>query len=111
MEQEVNFIVWHYDNQQLAEANEQIGLLLASEILENSNLRAERDHWRAAADRCTCTEGELRRVRAAWEKDRNDNAKLRELCAEIWSAWQHSEFSMMPKLLDRMRELGVEVGG
>lgn len=67
---------------------------------ENVKLRKERDRLLMNA---SPTANELRRVRAAWEKDRAENAKLRELLQyvadnHLCGTW----------LLDRMRELGIE---
>ena len=85
---------------------------------ENAKLREERDYYKALWEHATVTDCELRRVRAAWKEDREKNAKLRELCADIYKrfrgvvfeCWAYSseDFRMYER---RMRELGVEVDG
>ena len=45
---------------------------------KNAKLREERDHYKALWEHATVTDCELRRVRAAWKEDREQNAKLRD---------------------------------
>jgi len=49
-------------------------------IAENAKLRAERDYLLANSNP---TATELRRVRSAWKKDRDENAKLREQVVQL----------------------------
>lgn len=81
---------------------------------ENTKLRAERDYILANSNP---TAAELHRVRSAWKKDRDENAKLRELCVDMRKALIHGncyrwcEFNGTCdgkcQYIDRMRELGV----
>lgn len=90
---------------------------------ENAKLREEHDHYKALWEHAHVTDCELRRVRAAWKKDRDESAKLRKLCKEIWNdACHFDEFwdyvyddgtiyreDELPHYQERMRELGIEV--
>lgn len=94
-------------------------------LAENAKLREERNRLLMNA---SPTASELRRVRAAWEKDRAENAKLRELVSELWEGYmdppcEECQLQDTPicadcpicareaAVIDRMRELGVEVDG
>jgi len=93
-------------------------LVTARELkAENAKLRAERDYLLMNSNP---TATELRRVRRAWKKDRDENAKLRELVKAFW--WCTENFDMpckcdrcplgqsdklTPECEVRMRELGV----
>ena len=105
---------------------------LQEALEENAKLRKERDRLLMNANP---TANELRRVRAAWEKDRAENAKLRELVRELMAfvedddACEHCGHDadcveaadgelvlpyegrcLMRDVFDnRMRELGIEV--
>ena len=78
---------------------------------ENAKLRAEQDYLLMNSNP---TAAELRRVRRAWKNDRDENAKLRELCADLYAemitysdAPNYNASVWAPKL----RELGIEVDG
>lgn len=89
---------------------------------ENAKLRAERDYLLINSNP---TATELRRVRSAWKKDRDENAKLLELVRDMWHDIPKSEscgWDMSTNTCTgsdecigecyywyRMRELGIEV--
>ena len=52
---------------------------------ENAELRAERDYLLMNSNP---TATELRRVRSAWKKDRDENAKLREQVTRLQADWE-----------------------
>lgn len=60
-----------------------VGITYDELLEENAKLREERDRLLMNA---SPTANELRRVRAAWEKDRAENAKLREECDRLIQA-------------------------
>lgn len=77
---------------------------------ENAKLRAERDYLLINSNP---TAAELRRVRSAWKKDREENAKLRELIADVHEALRADKAGMFHKLIlasmeDDMQKLGIE---
>ena len=54
-------------------------------IAENAKLRAERDYLLANSNP---TATELRRVRSAWKKDRDENVKLMEQVVQLKDDWE-----------------------
>ena len=53
MSEQVSFVAEHYDNDALAEANEQLGLVVARLYAENAGLRKlVADMWRELAAAC-----------------------------------------------------------
>lgn len=72
---------------------------------ENAKLREERDYYKALWEHATVTDCELRRVRAAWKEDREQNAKLRELVKDIDEVADPFLWEFIGR---RMRELGIE---
>lgn len=118
---------WLCDNLSDGDAGEICGMLSVvsrhiNELeTENITLQATKSYLLMNSNPTT---GELRRVRIEWKKDRDENAKLRELVADMWICISHgsegwdctgcrrdpdvvcirgiSEFSQ------RMGELGIE---
>lgn len=96
---------------------------------ENDSLKKENEGLRKEIDRLvmnsTPTATELRRVRSEWKKDRDQNAKLREICADMWRLLLATgnddlvlsieangvvkEIIDAEELAKAMRELGIEV--
>lgn len=84
---------------------------------ENNKLRAERDYLLMNSNP---TATELRRVRRAWKKDRDENAKLRELVRDMWTCIGEGEWDCsncprydrcdegVSEFVRRMRELGLD---
>ena len=74
---------------------------------ENAKLRAERDYLLMNSNP---TATELRRVRSAWKKDRDENAKLREFSKSTWRVITYNEPLWVWKDMEAdARELGIEV--
>jgi len=75
---------------------------------ENAKLRAERDYLLINSNP---TATELRRVRSAWKKDRDENAKLRELVVRmrpICMEGKRCTFADRIYISSTMEELGIE---
>lgn len=77
---------------------------------ENTKLRAERDYILANSNP---TAAELHRVRSAWKKDRDENAKLREMVRDMFEEIDVYGLDPMyeeePSWRVGIRELGIEV--
>lgn len=74
------------------------------------------EYWYNVAMTATCTDAELRRVRAAWKKDREENEELRELVKALWHLlheWLFKRgevsYNELDTAYESMRELGIEV--
>lgn len=100
---------YHEAMSAVSAANEYIAALEA----RNAKLREERNRLLMNV---SPTASELRRVRSAWKKDRDENAKLRELvedmlsCIEIRAAFNRPPTTeMYEEFAQQARELEVEV--
>lgn len=65
-------------------------------------------HRRQLCEMVANRESDLEDARAVIHGYKEQVVALSGLVRDLWDAWQGSEFSMMPKLAERMRELGIE---
>ena len=82
---------------------------------KNAKLREERDRYKAMYESVHVTAAELRRVRREWQRDREQNAKLRELVRAAWKCAHAGPSCYDCRLVaggctlqSAMRELGVD---
>lgn len=105
---------------------------------ENAKLLEERDRYKAMYEHVHVTDCELHRVRAAWKRDREQNAKLREVvdglreyiagnaddcdfCPQLATCENHpapppckyelttKDNAVLDYIANSLRELGIEV--
>ena len=101
MSEQVSFVVEHYDNDALAEANEQLGLIVMRLYAENAKLR----------ELCKDLYGQVKADDSAWERIRRREDELPCYADHFIAGYDGSlgKVRMADGFADRIRELGIEV--